>query len=182
RLKNDIRTTFPDKSTVVRYDMARTKLPYLIAVLYESMRLHPAVAGYMPRYVPEQGAHLMNGKYFLPPGTEIGVPIFSCNRNKETWSNRNEFDPERFMGPGSEERFKDVLTFSSGVRMCAGIHFSMAEMCVALANLILRYDLKLPDGMENCFKSVGEIPGKSYFNYGPTDPDKECWMIISPVE
>ncbi|KAJ1890784.1 hypothetical protein LPJ81_005873, partial [Coemansia sp. IMI 209127] len=62
RLRMEIRTAFPDKHTVIRSDDAKARLPYLTAVIYEVMRLHPAVGGYLPRAVPEQGAHLMNGK------------------------------------------------------------------------------------------------------------------------
>ncbi|KAJ2866258.1 hypothetical protein GGI22_001320, partial [Coemansia erecta] len=148
RLKMEIRTSFPDKRTVIRSDDARSKLPYLTAVLYEVMRLHPAVGGYLSRAVPKEGAHLMNGEYFIPHGTEVFLSLFACHRNKDTWSNPTEFDPERFMGPGSEERIKDVLVFSSGVRICAGRHLAIVELYTALANLILRYDFRLPDGKE----------------------------------
>ncbi|KAJ2399895.1 hypothetical protein GGI23_002372 [Coemansia sp. RSA 2559] len=150
RLKMEIRTAFPNKHTVIRSGNARSRLPYLTAVLYEAMRLHPAVGGYLPRAVPKEGAHLMNGKYFIPHGTEICVSLFACHRNKDTWSNPTEFDPERFMGPDSEARIKDVLVFSSGVRICAGRHLAIVELYTALANLILRYDFKLPDGKKPC--------------------------------
>ncbi|KAJ1662736.1 hypothetical protein EV178_005640 [Coemansia sp. RSA 1646] len=68
---------------------AEVLIMLLAAVIYEAMRLYPAVAGYMPRAVPERGAHVMGG-------------------NNETWTSPNDFDPERFMGPDSEERIKDI--------------------------------------------------------------------------
>ncbi|KAJ2402575.1 hypothetical protein GGI23_000614 [Coemansia sp. RSA 2559] len=182
RLKTEVRMAFPDKRTVIRSDDAKIRLPYLTAVLYEVMRLHPAVGGYLPRAVPKEGAHLVNGEYFIPHGTEVFLSLFICHRNKDTWSNPTEFNPERFMGPDSEERIKDVLVFSSGVRICAGRHLAIVELYTALANLILRYDFKLPDGKEPCRHSVAEIPGRSYFNYSPINVDKECWMIISRAE
>ncbi|KAJ2512741.1 hypothetical protein H4217_006718 [Coemansia sp. RSA 1939] len=128
RLKSDIRAAFPSKSVTIRHDMARNTLPYLTAVIYEAMRLYPAVAGYIPRYVPQQGAHLMNGAYFLPQGTEVCISFFASHRNKDVWSSPTDFNPERFMGAGAEERLKDVLTFSSGVRICVGRHLAMAEL------------------------------------------------------
>ncbi|KAJ2402576.1 hypothetical protein GGI23_000615 [Coemansia sp. RSA 2559] len=179
RLKTEVRMAFPDKRTVIRSDDAKSKLPYLTAVLYEVMRLHPAVGGYLPRAVPKEGAHLVNGEYFIPHGTEICVSLFACHRNKDTWNNPTEFDPDRFMGPDSEARMKDVLVFSSGVRICAGRHLAIVELYTALANLILRYDFKLPDGKEPCRHSVAEIQGSAYFNYSPNNTDKECWMIVS---
>ncbi|KAJ2402577.1 hypothetical protein GGI23_000616 [Coemansia sp. RSA 2559] len=167
----EIRTAFPDKHTVIRSDDAKSKLPYLTAVLYEVMRLHPAVGGYLPRAVPKEGAHLVNGEYFIPHGTEICVSLFACHRNKDTWNNPTEFDPDRFMGPDSEARMKDVLVFSSGVRICAGRHLAIVALYTALVNLILRYDFKLPDGKEPCRHSVSEIPGSAYFNYSPNNTE-----------
>ncbi|KAJ2618254.1 hypothetical protein EV177_000104 [Coemansia sp. RSA 1804] len=132
RLKRDIRTAFPDKSIVIRFDEAKAKLPYLTAVIHETMRLHPAVAGYIPRCVPEQGAHILGGRYFLPKGTEVGISLFACNRNKQVWGNPTEFDPDRFMGPDADDRIKDIITFSSGARICLGRHIAMAVLHSAI--------------------------------------------------
>ncbi|KAJ2524650.1 hypothetical protein GGI11_000653 [Coemansia sp. RSA 2049] len=180
RLKRDIRTAFPDKSIVIRFDEAKAKLPYLTAVIHETMRLHPAVAGYIPRCVPEQGADILDGRYFLPKGTEVGISLFACNRNKAVWENPTDFNPDRFMGPDAVSRFKDVLTFSSGVRICAGRFLATAEMYTTLANLILRYDFEYPaDRGSRLYNSVGKIPGKSFFNYRLETPKKDCQMLVS---
>ncbi|KAJ2761961.1 hypothetical protein H4S06_000926 [Coemansia sp. BCRC 34490] len=180
RLKRDIRTAFPDKSTVIHFDEAKAKLPYLTAVIYETMRLHPAVAGYIPRCVPEQGADILDGKYFLPKGTEIGISLFACNRNKAVWENPTDFDPDRFMGPDSDERIKDIMTFSSGVRMCLGRHIAIAVLHSTLANLILRYDFKQPACKDKrLYDSVGKVPGKSFFTYRVENPKKDCQVIVS---
>ncbi|KAJ2524690.1 hypothetical protein GGI11_000628 [Coemansia sp. RSA 2049] len=180
RLKRDIRTAFPDKSIVIRFDEAKAKLPYLTAVIHETMRLHPAVAGYIPRCVPEQGADILDERYYLPKGTEVGISLFACNRNKAVWEDPTDFDPNRFMGLDTVNRFKDVLTFSSGVRICAGRFLATAEMYTTLANLILRYDFKYPADRETrLYDSVGKIPGKSFFNYRLENPKKDCQMIVS---
>ncbi|KAJ2763158.1 hypothetical protein H4S06_000253 [Coemansia sp. BCRC 34490] len=182
RLKSDIRAAFPSKSATIRYDMARSTLPYLTAVIYEAMRLYPAVAGYIPRYVPQQGAHLMNGAYFLPQGTEVCISFFASHRNRDVWSNPTDFNPERFMGAGAEERLKDVLTFSSGVRICVGRHLAMVELYTIVANLILQYDFHCPDTNDESCGSVENIPGRSLFNHRPTRPNRDCWVEVSPAE
>ncbi|KAJ2524696.1 hypothetical protein GGI11_000634 [Coemansia sp. RSA 2049] len=180
RLKRDIRTAFPDKSIVIRFDEAKAKLPYLTAVIHETMRLHPAVAGYIPRCVPEQGADILDERYYLPKGTEVGISLFACNRNKAVWEDPTDFDPDRFMGLDTVNRFKDVLTFSSGVRICAGRFLATAEMYTTLANLILRYDFKQPACKDKrLYGSVGKIPGKSFFTYRVENPKKDCQVIVS---
>ncbi|KAJ1726737.1 hypothetical protein LPJ72_006229, partial [Coemansia sp. Benny D160-2] len=96
------------------------------------------------------------------------------------WENPTDFDPDRFMGPDAASRFKDVLTFSSGVRICAGRFLATAEMYTTLANLILRYDFKYPADRETrLYDSVGKIPGKSFFNYRLENPKKDCQMFVS---
>ncbi|KAJ1664234.1 hypothetical protein EV178_004280 [Coemansia sp. RSA 1646] len=180
-LKEEIRSIFTDKNVPITYDMARASLPYLAAVIYESMRLHTVVSGHLPRRVPSSGAHVMNGKYFVPRGSEICISLYACHRNKMTWKNPNKFDPERFMGPDSEDRIKDVLAFSSGVRVCVGRNLALVELFTTLANLVNKYDFSLPDEMFGRYDSVDNIPGEVYFSYAPTVPDKDCWMIVSPA-
>ncbi|KAJ2545065.1 hypothetical protein EV175_005838, partial [Coemansia sp. RSA 1933] len=89
RLKKEVRSAFPDRGTIIRYDMARIMLPFMTAVIYESMRLHTIVSGYLPRRVPESGAEIMSGEYFVPPGSEICISLYACHRNPRIWKNPN---------------------------------------------------------------------------------------------
>ncbi|KAJ2556156.1 hypothetical protein EV175_002111 [Coemansia sp. RSA 1933] len=182
QLKKEVRSEFPDKDTIIRYDMARTRLPYLTAVIYESMRLHTIVSGYLPRRVPDTGAELMDGKYFVPQGSEICISLYACHRNPRTWKNPSTFDPERFMGPDAEDRIRDVLAFSSGVRICVGRTLALVELFTTMANLVHKYDFSMPDDIKGRYGSVDDIPGEAYFNYAPSEPKRDCWMIVSPVE
>ncbi|KAJ2772876.1 hypothetical protein IWQ56_001199, partial [Coemansia nantahalensis] len=68
RVQQELRLAFPDAAAWIRHEEARARLPYLTAVVLESMRLHPAVNGYLPRVTPPGGATLL-GRYALPAGT-----------------------------------------------------------------------------------------------------------------
>lgn len=59
----DGRLTFPIKFS------AAVKMPYLQAVISESLRIHPAVGMALPRVVPPQG--LKVGQQFIPPGVRL---------------------------------------------------------------------------------------------------------------
>ncbi|KAJ2856939.1 hypothetical protein GGI22_003651 [Coemansia erecta] len=181
RVKREVRSAFIDKDTIIGYDMARARLPYLTAVIYESMRLHTIVSGYLPRRVPGTGAHIMNGKYYLPESTEVCISLYACHRNGRIWENPNRFDPERFMGPDSEDRIRDVLAFSSGVRICVGRTLALVELFTTLANLIHKYDFSLPVDIVDRYSSVEDIPGEVFFNYAPQIPRRDCWMVVSPA-
>ena len=70
------------------------KLPYLSAVIRESMRLHPSLSFQLPRYAPVGGIHI--GKHFLPEGTYVGINATAMNRSREIFGqDAGEFVPER---------------------------------------------------------------------------------------
>ncbi|KAJ1662170.1 hypothetical protein EV178_006108 [Coemansia sp. RSA 1646] len=178
QLKEDIRTAFPDKATVIRYDMARSRVPYLTAFLYEVMRMYPTVSGYLPRRVPPKGAYLMN-KYHVPFGTEVCVSIGACHRSSIVWEDPEKFDPSRFMGPDAEDRFRDVLAFSAGVRICIGRFLGLVELYTTMANLVHKYDFELPDSIKGKYGSTEDIPGSSFITFAPMYPKNDCWMLVS---
>ena len=76
------------------------KLPYLSAVIRESMRLHPSLSFQLPRYAPAGGIQI--GKHFLPEGTHVGISATAMNRSKEIFGQDAEkFVPERVRRPFS---------------------------------------------------------------------------------
>jgi len=90
-------------------------MPYLQAVMYEALRLHPAVGMSLPRVVPPGGCEI--GGKFLPAGvkfmetwslslhancalqTVVGVNPWVVHRNREVFGEDVEsFRPERWLG------------------------------------------------------------------------------------
>lgn len=184
RLKQEIRQVF-SADKVIRFEEARSRLPYLHAVILESMRLSPSVSGYLPRRVPANTVLL--DKYKLKDDDEICVSFGACHRNPKIWEDPQRFDPERFMGPDSESRAKDILAFSTGVRMCIGRNLAWMELYTTLANIICNYDFELPkDGPYGPHNVDGrgyprEIPGVAFTTCGPASPQTDCWLKISKV-
>ncbi|KAK6392882.1 hypothetical protein LTR65_002964 [Meristemomyces frigidus] len=103
------------------------KLPYLQAVMYEALRLHPAVGMSLPRTTPEGGATIA-GQY-LPAGTVIGANPWVIHRNKEVFGDDVEaFRPERWMKENNGDMHRFFFAFGSGARMCLGRNISWMEM------------------------------------------------------
>ncbi|KAJ2470695.1 hypothetical protein EV174_006073, partial [Coemansia sp. RSA 2320] len=145
RLRDDVRREFPDHSTPICYEEARTRLPYLTAVITECMRLNTVAAGRLTRRVPEEGGGATVCGYFIPTDSaEICLGIAACHRSNEVWPDPLRFDPERFMGPDAEINAKNILAFSSGARMCIGRNMAWVVLYAALANLLRTYNFKLP--------------------------------------
>ena len=126
--------------------------PYLRAVVYESTRLHPAVAMPLERYVPEGGLILPNGQY-IPQGCIIGINPHTIGRNPLVYDDPEEFRPERWL-PGPHESEDDYqkqlllmknsdLTFGAGSRMCIGKNLALLQVYKIVATLVSCYNISL---------------------------------------
>ncbi|KAJ2748912.1 hypothetical protein IWQ56_007342, partial [Coemansia nantahalensis] len=97
-----------------------------------------------------------------------------------TWERPLEFDPERFMGADGAARAKDVLAFSSGVRICLGRNLAWIELYTTLANVLRRFTFELPaDAPYGPHRRA--IPGASFVTFGPDDPRANCRVCIVPA-
>ncbi|KAK2997759.1 hypothetical protein RJ639_024906 [Escallonia herrerae] len=119
------------------------ELPYLQAVVKETMRLHLSV----PFLVPHKTETSVTLKgYAVPPNTQILVNAWAIARDAEHWENPMHFMPERFLK--SEVDFKgqhfSFLPFGSGRRMCPGIPLAQRVVSLMIASLVYHFDWKLP--------------------------------------
>lgn len=137
----------------VSWRAATTQLPYLDAVIRESMRLTPGIALMLERHVPEGGFTLPDGR-FLPAGTRAGINPAVTNRNMEIFGpeDTDAFVPERWLRRGGEtedefaarsRRMNDVFdfTFGAGKRICIGRNMAKLEVYKLLATLYTLYDV-----------------------------------------
>ncbi|KFA71044.1 hypothetical protein S40288_10443 [Stachybotrys chartarum IBT 40288] len=125
-------------------------LPYLNAVIKESMRMHPVINGILERVVPADGLALPDGR-MIDPGTKIGINPWVLARSESIYGeNADTFHPERWLQGKNEsekaydtrmKRFSDAdLTFGAGNRICVGRHMAHVEMHKIIATLFSRYD------------------------------------------
>ena len=104
----------------VQYSQAIT-LPYLNAVIKESMRLFPSFQLPMPRVAPLGGLEL--GGMHVPQGYRVGMNAGVVHYNKEVFgSDASEFNPERWLESEERNRAMDkaTITFGAGTRTCIG--------------------------------------------------------------
>lgn len=113
------------------------QLPFLDAVLKESMRLMPPVP--MSARIVAEPVEL--GGYHLPPGTEVAFSHFHTHHDPTIYPNPNRFDPWRWqhINPSAHE----YLPFSAGIRACIGMPFALMELPLILAMTLQRYHLEL---------------------------------------
>ncbi|KAL9051533.1 MAG: hypothetical protein Q9162_005962 [Coniocarpon cinnabarinum] len=130
-----------------------SRLPYLDAVIRESMRLHPAVGIALERIVPESGLRLPDGR-FIPRNTVVGMNPMVINRDEGVYGTApDEFKPERWLQQKDESnasfeervhRMKESdLTFGYGKRMCSGRHVAIMEIYKVMATLFATFNVQL---------------------------------------
>jgi cytochrome P450 len=153
RLKEEIDENVPADIDVA--DPAQvTKLPYLQAVLNESMRLLPAVPnGVQRRPPPGAGTVLVAGNP-VPQGTTVQIGTFSLHRDpRYFYPKTNEFWPERWLLSPQEAAAKGLkhdtnafMPFSVGPTNCVGRRLAEIETRVVVATLVRKFDFKLKEG------------------------------------
>ncbi|EYU21317.1 hypothetical protein ABFS82_09G123700 [Erythranthe guttata] len=135
-------------------------LPYIEAIIKETMRLHPVAPMLVPRMSREDCK--VDG-YDIEKGTQVLVNVWTIGRDPAIWVNPNEFWPERFIGKDIDVKGQDfeLLPFGSGRRMCPGYSLGLKVIQSSLANLLHGFNWKLPDNMKPEDLDMDEIFGLS---------------------
>ncbi|XP_058759631.1 geraniol 8-hydroxylase-like [Vicia villosa] len=136
-----------------------TKLPYLQAVVKETLRLHPSAPLLLPRKARKD---VKICGYTIPQGSQILVNEWAMGRNPSIWDNPNMFCPERFLG--SEINFKgqyfQFTPFGGGRRMCPGMPLAIRMLHTMLGSLINSFDWKKENTDRDIDQPLRAIPIK----------------------
>ncbi|KAI0485041.1 cytochrome P450 [Xylariaceae sp. FL0804] len=132
---------------------AADRLPWLDALIRETLRLHAPLPAAEPRVLP--GADAVVDGVRVPAGTVVSVAPYTLHRNADVFPDPLAFRPERWLGEQLGELGGDLAemkkhwwAFSSGGRMCIGMHLAMAEMTTLMAALYRRYRTRLQPRQE----------------------------------
>ncbi|THU67550.1 hypothetical protein C4D60_Mb05t25840 [Musa balbisiana] len=136
------------------------RLPYVEAIVKETMRLHPVAPMLVPRLSRE---HTTVDGYDIPAGTRVLVSVWAIGRDPSVWDAPEEFRPERFVGSQIDVKGHDfeLLPFGAGRRMCPGYSLGLKVIQLSLANLLHGFEWRLPAGMKAEELSMEEIFGLS---------------------
>nr|AAS92624.1 cytochrome P450 [Hypericum androsaemum] len=123
-----------------------SRLPYLQAVIQETLRLHPAVPLLLPRRAGEE-VHVSG--FTIPKDAQVLVNVWAMGRDPEVWEDPCSFTPERFLGSSIDVigTCFELIPFGAGRRICPGLPLAMRMLQMMLGNLLLSFDWKLPDGV-----------------------------------
>ncbi|PVH39531.1 hypothetical protein PAHAL_5G531000 [Panicum hallii] len=144
KLQDEIRTAIGVADRITEDDLP--KLPYLKAVIKETLRLHPPVPLLLPRETLEDTE--LQG-YHVPARTRVVINAWAIGRDAAIWEHAEEFMPERFAADGEAEYHKmgvdfRFLPFGAGRRGCPGVGFAVPANELALASLLYHFDWEVP--------------------------------------
>ncbi|KAF8629180.1 hypothetical protein AX17_005765 [Amanita inopinata Kibby_2008] len=161
RLRQEIRTTEMVIKARGDTDFAATdmeNMPYLNAVLKESMRYHPALYqnyrqavhdDILPLSKPIETSTGMINNIPIARGTKVILSIAAYHRNKEIFGeDADVYNPDRWLKPSDGSKkgpsvgmFSNLLTFSGGVRSCIGWKFALYEMQALTIEIVNNFQL-----------------------------------------
>ncbi|KAJ5603974.1 hypothetical protein N7537_006930 [Penicillium hordei] len=146
KLAMEVRAEFASDSEITSERVAR--LPYLAAVMKESLRIHCPSPSSTGRFVPP-GGETIDGK-FVPAGTTVGVHQHAAYHSHSNFHRPDDFCPERWLpeaqessSPFANDRLSVVNPFSYGPRTCLGIRLTTAETRIILAKLFWHFEIEI---------------------------------------
>lgn len=112
---------------------ALAKLPFLDAVVNETLRMNPIV----PDFIRTLVVPLTLGGHELPAGSHVAMVSSLVHTRPDLYPEPYRFRPERFL----ERKYKphEWLPFGGGVRRCLGATLATWEMKVVVGTLLRRF-------------------------------------------
>lgn len=145
KARAELKTAVGSGRQMEEADTAR--LPYLRAVVKETMRIHPPGPFLLP-HKAEESVEVCG--YVFPNDSKIMVNVWAIGRDENVWEDPESFRPERFLN--GEVDFKgqhfELIPFGSGRRICPGLPLAYRIVHLMLGSLINSFEWKLPVGME----------------------------------
>ncbi|KAG7092863.1 hypothetical protein E1B28_009176 [Marasmius oreades] len=138
-LVEELENAWPDKEEPMAYDKLE-KLPYLTAVIKESLRMATSIVTPLARVVPPTGS--MIAGYPVPPGTVVSIGNTFVHQNPQVFSDPTRFLPERWMQDNHHALDKYLVAFGKGHRSCIGINLAWCELYLLFANVFRKLELR----------------------------------------
>jgi len=142
KLRLELEQLMPDQITGRRL----AELPYLNAVIKETLRFSPPALLLSPRYAKED---VEIGGCIIPKNTSVIVPNWSIFHDARYFTHPDLFIPERWLDPTFllEQTLGKFahLPFSTGIHSCIGQMLAQLEMRLTLTHWVLAFDAVLVD-------------------------------------
>ncbi|KAL3534184.1 hypothetical protein ACH5RR_002645 [Cinchona calisaya] len=151
KLREEINTVVGSKRLVQESDVP--KLPFLQAVVKESLRLHAPA----PLIFRSCGEDCKINGYDILANERIAFNVYAIMRDSNSWENPLDFLPERFLVESKDSTYDhyqmdikgqnfNIFPFGSGRRGCPGASLALAVVHSAVALLVQCFDFRFQGG------------------------------------
>ncbi|BCL34514.1 cytochrome P450 [Nostoc sp. MS1] len=122
------------------YPMEIAQLPYLTAVVQETMRMYPVLPTLFPR-ITKSSINIAG--YQFEPDTILLPSIYLLHYREDLYPHPQKFQPERFIG--RQYSPSEYIPFGGGSRRCLGYALALLEIKLVLATVLSNYQLALAE-------------------------------------
>lgn len=147
RLRKELISVMPDRNTPLSGENM-ISMPYMRAVIKETLRLYPPAMGNMRR-APE---NLVMRGYQIPKGVDLMMGMMHIYKDPSSFASPEKFIPERWLRdaeavdvcPHSMKQSHpfSYLPFGFGTRFCAGKRIAQMELEVFASRLFRNYKVE----------------------------------------
>jgi cytochrome P450 len=117
-------------------------LPFLNALIEETLRLYPTGTHRQDRVAPDEElifTYPDGNKLRIPAGTIVGMTAPIVNRHPVLYDDPEVFRPERYLE--NPKLFRRHFTFSKGMRQCLGMNLAYQELQTFTAGIFRKYSI-----------------------------------------
>ncbi|GAD99504.1 benzoate 4-monooxygenase cytochrome P450, putative [Paecilomyces variotii No. 5] len=146
QLQRDLDTLFSDVGDSFTYEQVRN-IPYVEAIIHETLRLKPAVPSGPPRVTPPGG--LQVDEVWIPGDVNILVPPYILQRDDRNFVAADKFMPERWLVENKKRMILNdqaFFPFQIGPYGCVGKQLAYMNLRLAIVLVALNFDLGLAPG------------------------------------
>ncbi|KAI1433056.1 cytochrome P450 oxidoreductase OrdA-like protein [Xylaria sp. CBS 124048] len=115
----------------------RDRLPYVTAVVTETLRWQPVLPVAFPHATTDDD--VVNG-YYIPKGSIVIPNVWWFTHDPAVYPNPLTFDPSRFLGDNPCPDPRDHV-FGYGRRICPGRYFAYASLWLTIAQSLAVFDI-----------------------------------------
>ncbi|KDQ28771.1 hypothetical protein PLEOSDRAFT_1063555 [Pleurotus ostreatus PC15] len=172
KLRDELLSQFPSSDPT--WDQLMTTIPYLDAVVHETLRMHPPLVTTTRKAAEDDVVPLSApivtrdgqtvSSISVAKGATVSAPIHLMNQAEWLWGpNAREFYPERWLEPNFGEKndvqgHRHLLSFVDGPRTCLGKNFALAEFKAALSVIIRNFTFEFEGPEPKIEKHISILP------------------------
>ncbi|KAF8528428.1 cytochrome P450 [Hysterangium stoloniferum] len=135
----------------------RDSLPYVTALIKETLRWHPTVPLGFPRISDEDEYR----GYRIPAGSQVIANVWALSQDEMRHIRPAAFEPERFLQVGLSPPDPHGYVFGFGRRICPGRHLANDSLFILIVSILATFNIsKKIDGRGN------ELPLKYSYTTG----------------